>query len=78
MATIQLPVRWYSGYGPDNPNGERFDDLDLPLETTAFMIVDSDCGGGNPCVEEGIAPALQSAARRRHARVLYPQRLLPV
>ena len=61
MATIQLPVRWYSGYGPDNPNGERFDDLDLPLETTAFMIVDSDCGGGNPCVEEGIAPALQSA-----------------
>ena len=61
MATIQLPVRWYSGYGPDNPDGNRFDDLDLPLETTAFMIVDSDCGKGNPCVEEGIAPALKSA-----------------
>ena len=61
MATIQLPVRWYSGYGPDNPDGNRFDDLDLPLETTAFMIVDSDCGAGNPCVEEGIAPALKAA-----------------
>ena len=56
MATIQLPVRWYSGYGPDNPDGNRSGDLDLPLATTAFMIVDSDCGEGNPCVEKGLRP----------------------
>ena len=70
MTSLKLPVRWYSGYGPDNTDGERNDNLDLELGTTAFMVVDSDCGSGNPHVEDGIAPAL-AAARKAGIHVLF-------
>ncbi len=54
MAILKLPVRWYS-------NATQYGELELEVERTAFMIVDSDCGSGNPYVEEGIAPALAEA-----------------
>ena len=63
MASLTLPVRWYS-------NGTQHGDLELELERTAFMIVDSDCGTGNRYVEDGIAPAL-AAARTAGMRVVF-------
>ena len=63
MQTLNVPVRWYSG-------GEKYDTLNLELDKTAFMIVDSDGGASNEYVEEGIAPAL-AAARRIGMRVLF-------
>ena len=51
MAILKLPVRWYS-------NKTQYGELELEVERTAFMIVDSDCGSGNEYVENGIAPAL--------------------
>ena len=74
MTTLKLPVRWYGGAGYYTPvqegDGEVYDDLDLELERTAFMVVDSDCGEGNPYVENGIAPALK-AARAAGMHVIY-------
>lgn len=74
MTTLRLPVRWYSGagyYGGEHQeDGHRFDSLDLDFARTAFMVVDSDCGEGNPYVEEGIAPALR-AARAAGMHVIY-------
>ena len=74
MSILKLPVRWYSspGYYEGKPmgDGHRFSDLELGLERTAFMIVDSDCGAGNPYVENGIAPAL-SAAREVGMKVIF-------
>ena len=62
MDTLELPVRWWGGAGyykgEQRGDGHVFDTLSLELERTAFMVVDSDCGEGNPYVEEGIAPAL--------------------
>ena len=63
MAILTLPVRWYSN---DTQHGE----LEIELERTAFMIVDSDCGTGNRYVEDGIAPAL-AAARAVGMRVVF-------
>ena len=63
MANLTLPVRWYS-------NETQHGELELELERTAFMIVDSDCGTGNRYVEEGIAPAL-AAARTVGMRVVF-------
>ena len=37
MASLTLPVRWYS-------NETQHGELELELDRTAFMIVDSDCG----------------------------------
>ena len=54
MASLTLPVRWYS-------NETQHGELELELDRTAFMIVDSDCGTGNRYVEDGIAPALAAA-----------------
>lgn len=51
VSLLNIPVRWYS-------QGQCNDILKLDLKQTAIMIVDSDCGPGNPCVEEGIVPAL--------------------
>ena len=76
MAMLKLPVRWYSGIGyyegkaEEKGDGHAYKDLDLELERTAFMVVDSDCGPGNPYVENGIAPALQ-AARQVGMHVIY-------
>ena len=74
MTTFALPVRWYHGagyyQGQHHEDGHRYQDMDLDLEQTAFMIVDSDCGEGNPYVEDGIAPALR-AARRASMHVIY-------
>ena len=60
MDTLELPVRWWGGAGyykgEQRGDGHVFDTLSLELERTAFMVVDSDCGEGNPYVEEGIAP----------------------
>ncbi|MBQ37431.1 MAG: hypothetical protein CME04_13660 [Gemmatimonadaceae bacterium] len=65
MSRLDLPVRWYGGAGyysgEHEGDGHVFDTLELELERTAFMVVDSDCGEGNPYVEEGIAPALVAA-----------------
>ncbi|MFP6645457.1 MAG: isochorismatase family cysteine hydrolase [Candidatus Latescibacterota bacterium] len=65
MDTLELPVRWWGGAGyykgEQRGDGHVFDTLSLELERTAFMVVDSDCGEGNPYVEEGIAPALAAA-----------------
>ena len=74
MAILKLPVRWYGGagyyQGQHQEDGHRYDALELELERTAFMVVDSNCGSGNPHVEDGIAPAL-AAAREAGMRVLY-------
>ncbi len=74
MTTFELPVRWYHGAGyykgQHVEDGHRYEAMELELARTAFMIVDSDCGAGNPYVEEGIAPALQ-AARQVGMHVLY-------
>ena len=74
MAILKVPVRWYGGAGYYSGEGENdgncYADLDLELERTAFMIVDSDCGTGSEHVEEGIAPAL-AAAREAGMRVIY-------
>ena len=74
MARLKLPVRWYGGAGyysgQHQEDGHRYGDLELELERTAFMVVDSDCGEGNPYVEDGIAPAL-AAARRAGLHVLF-------
>ena len=63
MACLTFPVRWYS-------NGTQHGELELELNRTAFMIVDSDCGTGNRYVEDGIAPAL-AAARTAGMRVVF-------
>ncbi|MCZ6676459.1 MAG: hypothetical protein O7E52_04335, partial [Candidatus Poribacteria bacterium] len=63
MAILTLPVRWYS-------NDTQYSELELELERTAFMIVDSDCGAGNEYVEKGIAPAL-AAAREVGMKVVF-------
>ena len=74
MTTLTLPVRWYGGAGyysgEHQADGPRTGDLELELERTAFVVVDSDCGEGNRHVEDGIAPAL-AAARRAGLRVIY-------
>lgn len=74
MSTFKLPVRWYHGVGyykgEDHDDGHRYDDMELELSQTAFMIVDSDCGPGNPYVEDGIAPAL-AASRAAGMHVLF-------
>ena len=75
MGTIlNLPVRWWGGTGyykgEGEQDGHRFGGLELELERTAFLIVDSDCGTGNKWVEEGIAPAL-AAAREVGMHVLF-------
>lgn len=74
MATLCLPVRWWGGEGyyrgEQLHDGHVHDTLELELERTAFMVVDADCGAGNPYVEQGIAPAL-AAARRASMRVLF-------
>ena len=74
MAILQLPVRWYGPAGDYNgqhydEEGHRFATLELELERTAFMVVDSD-GPNRPTVEEGIAPAL-AAARRIGMHVIF-------
>jgi len=63
MAILRLPVRWYS-------NETQYGELELEVERTAFMIVDSDCGSGNEYVEKGIAPAL-AAARDIGMKVIF-------
>ena len=75
MTKLELPVRWFGPAG--NYNGQRYGEeghryaaLEIELERTAFMIVDSDCGPGRPHVEEGIAPAL-ATARRAGMHVFY-------
>lgn len=74
MSILQLTVRWYSGSGyyrgAEQGEGHRYDKLELELERTAFMIVDSDCGAGNTWVEQGIAPAL-TAARQVGMKVVF-------
>ena len=74
MTTLKMPVRWWggAGYYSDEPgqDGHAYADLELELERTVFMVVDSDCGAGNRYVEEGIAPALQ-AARGAGMRVVF-------
>ncbi|MFA6107713.1 MAG: hypothetical protein WDA75_02990, partial [Candidatus Latescibacterota bacterium] len=73
-ATLRLPVRWYSGpgyyQGRVEGEGHRLGELELEVARTAFLVVDSDCGAGNPWVEQGIAPAL-AAARRTGMHVVY-------
>ena len=69
MASLTLPVRWYS-------NETQHGDLELELNRTAFMIVDSDCGTGNRYVEDGIAPAL-AAARTAGMRVVFIHKISP-
>ena len=73
-AILKLPVRWWgsAGYyrGEMQQDGHRFGELELELERTAFVIVDSDCAPGNPWVEEGIAPSL-AAARKTGMHVLF-------
>ena len=54
MSFLKLQVRWYS-------NSTQHSTLELEVNRTAFMIVDSDCGSGNEYVEKGIAPALVAA-----------------
>ena len=54
MSFLKLQVRWYS-------NATQHSTLELEVNRTAFMIVDSDCGSGNEYVEKGIAPALVAA-----------------
>ena len=56
MSLLKLPVRWYS-------DSTQFGELELELDQTAFMIVDSNCGPGNEYVENGIAPALVFARK---------------
>ena len=73
--TLKMPVRWFGPAGNYNgqqygEEGHRYATLELKLERTAFMVVDSDCGSGNPHVEEGIAPAL-AAARKAGMHVFY-------
>ncbi|MBI2506283.1 MAG: cysteine hydrolase [Candidatus Latescibacteria bacterium] len=76
MAKLKVPVRWYSGTGyyegkaEEKGDGHAYADLELELERTAFMVVDSDCGPGNKYVEQGIAPALR-AARAVGMHVIY-------
>ena len=56
MSTLKLPVRWYS-------NTTEYNTLEIEVDQTAFMVVDSDCGSGNTYVEKGIAPALATARK---------------
>ena len=63
MGTLKLPVRWY---GDKTETGE----LELELERTAFMVVDSDGGKDNTYVTDGIAPAL-AAARETGMKVIF-------
>ena len=56
MSLLKLPVRWYS-------DSTQFGELELELDQTAFMIVDSNCEPGNEYVENGIAPALVFARK---------------
>jgi nicotinamidase-related amidase len=58
-----LPVRWYS-------EGYKYDTLSFDITKTAFMIVDSDGGEGNPVIENFITPAL-AAARRVGMKVIF-------
>ncbi len=74
MADIKLPVRWWGGAeaakSAQGQDGHSFGELELELKRTVFAVVDSDCGAGNPWVEEGIAPALK-AARSAGMRVIF-------
>ena len=75
MSDLSLPVRWYGGAGryrggTQDEDGHCYDALRLEAARTAFLVVDSDCGEGNPYVEEGIAPALK-AARQAGLRVVF-------
>ena len=56
MSTLKLPVRWYS-------DTTEYNTLEIEVDQTAFMVVDSDCGSGNTYVEKGIAPALATARK---------------
>jgi nicotinamidase-related amidase len=74
MRFLKVPVRWYGGAdyynGKYDQDGHCYDELELEAARTAFLIVDSDCGLGNDCVENSIAPALK-AARRTGIRVVF-------
>jgi nicotinamidase-related amidase len=58
MRTLQLPVRYYRDFAPHFDYA--YETLALPLERTAFLLVDVD-GGENPVTEKFIVPALQAA-----------------
>ena len=70
MPTLQLPVRYYRDFAPHYDYA--YETLSLPLEETAFLVVDVD--GDNelttPVSRDFIAPALE-AAREMDMRVAY-------
>ena len=68
MSDISMPVRYYK----DFPGGYDYgyEDLHLPTEECAFLLVDVDGTAPNPTTQDQIAPAL-AAARASNLRVAY-------
>jgi nicotinamidase-related amidase len=70
MPMLQLPVRYYRDYAP--AYDYAFETLSLPLERTAFLVVDVDGEfyGQHPLTQNNIVPAL-TAARQANMQVAY-------
>jgi len=70
MATLRLPVRYYRDFAPHYDYA--YETLSLPLEQTAFLLVDvnGEYELYTPITEKFIAPALQ-AAREVKMRVAF-------
>ncbi len=74
MADLTVPVRYYKDYPEGYDYG--YEDLSLPLDTCAFLLVDVDGGYSfkddavHPTTERFIAPAL-TGARRCGMKVAY-------
>ena len=68
MARITIPIRYYKDYPAGYDYG--YEELTLPFETCAFLLVDVDGTAPNPTTEDFIAPAL-AAARQAGMLVAY-------
>ncbi|MCC7355655.1 MAG: cysteine hydrolase [Anaerolineae bacterium] len=70
MPILQLPVRYYRDYAP--AYDYAYETLSLPLERTAFLVVDVDGEyyGQHPITQNFLVPALR-AAREAQVQVAY-------
>ena len=55
MSHVTVPIRYYKDYAGGHDYGQE--ELTLPLEQCAFLLVDVDGRAPNPTTENYIAPA---------------------
>ena len=67
---IRITGRYYSQHPPENPQGEREEELELGLDDTAFFLIDVYGKGYDPDNELGDVPEMYSAAVKRNRELV--------